>query len=213
MAGVLLYDGSRPFTLKNPENNVSIEGYNKILKNMEADLVDSYIVYFYNLSDEVKPENQKSMLLKLYKITDYNEKIPGRRVDTMEGAREVPGMNAQITYAACFSMYKNEKGENRENPWEYDENLKEKYFSVSDPRELVIARNYPVPYSDYANILIKNQQKPFVDRIKICGKNNEYLVLTNEKNFNEILTENLVNLHLAKKREAEFPKNNQEQNM
>ena len=180
---------------------------------MEADLVDSYIVYFYNLSDEVKPENQKSMLLKLYKITDYNEKIPGRRVDTMEGAREVPGMNAQITYAACFSMYKNEKGENRENPWEYDENLKEKYFSVSDPRELVIARNYPVPYSDYANILIKNQQKPFVDRIKICGKNNEYLVLTNEKNFNKILTENLVNLHLAKKREAEFPKNNQEQNM
>ena len=184
------YNDANAITIK--EKTKEMAEYNEIVNNMDAELV--YQVSFSAFEPYASAPNDKdkfSMLLNFYRVTDKNvaKRKDIIKIDDTEGASIPAGLEAQVSYAATFTNYIPRNGEEVNEPWKYYHKNKNCYHSVSDPREVIVARNYPSPYSDYAKILLQQQLKPFISKAQALGDNGALANFASLADVSKVITD------------------------
>lgn len=185
------------------EKTEEMRKFNEIVKNMDSELVYQLVANVYDAEDGgVHNEGNKcKTMFNLYRITDKNvgELKDIIRKDDTTGSEIPAGTNSQVSYAATFTTKATEEAVNDRKAWKYNKEQSDDYYSVIDPRVLIVARNYPSPYCDYANALIRQQEKNLIPQILLIindGDTKTIKSLTKYADVNTRLTESVMEVYL-----------------
>lgn len=195
------YDEVKPLEIV--EKNEEMLKYNKIVNNMDAELVYQFEANAFDAEEgnEYNEKNKCQTLFNLYRITDRNVnelKSIIKKDDTL--GSEIPaGTNTQVSYAATLTTRVTPETINDRKAWKYNKEYANDYYSVIDPRTLIVARNYPSPFCDYANALLRKQEKDLIPQIQLIENNDgvkTVMSLTKYGDVNKMLTDSVVKIYL-----------------
>ena len=190
------YDGTHAITIK--EKAKEMAEYNEIVQNMDAELVYKVTFKAFPGNAEYPTEKDKFLMrLNLYRVTDKNlsKRKDIIKVDNTEGASIPPGLGAQVSYAATVTTYFPQSGVKIDDPWvakepwKYDAKYSNCYRSVSDPRQVIVARNYPDPYRAYARTLLQQQHRQFASEVKVVGEGDAFALLSELPDVSAVMSQ------------------------
>ncbi len=107
------------------------------------------------------PVGGRVISFELYKVFDYNNSITsGRKPSNSAGARVLYD-GTQVSFVVVPQIYKGDNAVLRLNPMEYVEGFGSTFVSLSNPRLVVVARDYPANIATVAEAELLREEEQY----------------------------------------------------